>query len=125
MTDFFKKDAAKNQKAKPKKVEKDEMEEEEEEEVKVNKKEKEPGDFPTYEEFSEDLCSWKDVLSTYTKTSKFKNIYTYVKKEYAEKTVKQIEILFQSIFNSFSLNFSAILLLMKSSMSLSKPLLKL
>ncbi|EAS00699.3 uracil-DNA glycosylase superfamily protein (macronuclear) [Tetrahymena thermophila SB210] len=86
MTDYFK--AKPEAKEKPKKkVAKNEMEEEEEVKVdKVEKKEKLAGEFPTFDEFQDDLCSWKDILGTYIKSQKFKSIYTFVKKEYADKT---------------------------------------
>lgn len=36
--------------------------EEEEEDITVVVPSKDKGDFPTFDEFVDDLCSWKDIL---------------------------------------------------------------
>lgn len=46
-----------------------------------------PSELPPFDDFVSELYSWKPKLKSYTDSSKFKNVYSFIKKEYETKTV--------------------------------------
>lgn len=60
--------------------------------TKVNKdgtpKKTAPSGFPDFETFKEGLGTWKKVLSSFTSSKKFADIYTFVKEKYEDKALK-------------------------------------
>lgn len=57
-------------------------------------------DFPPLDEFTDELCSWKSLLRKFVESSKMKEIYNFVKAEYASKTIFPPQNL---IFNAYKL----------------------
>ena len=65
--------------------------EEEEEKIAENKPKAQiptDGSLLPLDDFISELYSWKPKLQSFTDSQKFKNIYTFIKKEYETKTVK-------------------------------------
>jgi len=67
----------------------DEMQIEEEEKSESPKKTKvsKDGALLPLDDFVDELYSWKPKLKSFTDSPKFKNIYSFIKKEYETKTV--------------------------------------
>jgi hypothetical protein len=48
---------------------------------------KDDSGLPLFDDFCDDLGSWKPKLKTFVSGKTFKSIYDFLKKEYASKTV--------------------------------------
>ena len=92
MGDFF---TITNKSGKASKAKDEEMKKEEEEEVKIEtttpkSAKKSDGSFPDFDDFVDDLGTWKNSLKPAWDTKQFKDLHKFLTKEYKDKKVKRL-----------------------------------